>query len=290
MLMTKINPSDKKLVTGVSVGIALALILTGIINLQILKAHLIFELDQLIFLALIIGIFPPAVVNFIDSRWKQNVDKHIPEFLRELSEAGRTGVTLTRALELATKRRYGPLSSELERIVIKLSWGGNLEESFREFGERVGTKLAKRTATIISEVHRSGGDVKDVLDMVSKHLGELQAIDDERASQLKMYVFIIYIAFFIFLIIDFLLVKTLFVKMTAIKESMTESGSGGFFIAGALDLKSITQIMFHMSAIESLFGGLVAGKMGEGSISAGLKHSLTLMIITFLAFYILIWR
>jgi pilus assembly protein TadC len=54
-------------------------------------------------------------------RWRMSVDKNIPEFLRELSEAGRTGVTLTRALDLASKRRYGPLSSELKRVVSKLS-------------------------------------------------------------------------------------------------------------------------------------------------------------------------
>jgi flagellar protein FlaJ len=43
------------------------------------------------------------------------------------------------------------------------------------------------------------------------------------------------------------------------------------------------RIFFHLSLIQGFFGGLVAGKMGEGSISAGLKHSLVMMLLGFVA-------
>jgi flagellar protein FlaJ len=43
------------------------------------------------------------------------------------------------------------------------------------------------------------------------------------------------------------------------------------------------RIFFHLSLIQGLFGGLVAGKMGEGSMSAGLKHSLVMMLLSFVA-------
>ncbi len=102
-------------VFALSIALGLIQVVTLIVNISFLTAQLIFEPDQLLFLGLIIAIFPPAIVNYLDMRWRQSVDKNIPEFLRELSEAGRTGVTLTRALDLASKRRYGPLSSELER-------------------------------------------------------------------------------------------------------------------------------------------------------------------------------
>jgi flagellar protein FlaJ len=38
-----------------------------------------------------------------------------------------------------------------------------------------------------------------------------------------------------------------------------------------------------MTIVQGFFGGLVAGKMGEGSISAGLKHSLIMMILGYVA-------
>ncbi|MBS7629551.1 type II secretion system F family protein, partial [Candidatus Bathyarchaeota archaeon] len=52
---------------------------------------------------------------------------------------------------------------------------------------------------LLSEINRAGGDIRDVLDMVSKHIRELQVIEEERASQLRIYVVIVYVAFFIFL-------------------------------------------------------------------------------------------
>jgi flagellar protein FlaJ len=36
-----------------------------------------------------------------------------------------------------------------------------------------------------------------------------------------------------------------------------------------------------MSVIQALFSGLVAGKMGEGTVSAGLKHSVVLLLVGF---------
>lgn len=283
MFMMRVSKRDKKLVIIISVALGLTQVITVITNEFMFKADLIFKTDQLIFLSLIIALFPPAIINFVDMRWRLSIDKNIPEFLRELSEAGRTGVTLTRALDLASKRRYGPLSSELERIVTKLSWGGNFEDSLKKFAERIETKLAKRTSILLTEINRSGGDIKDVLDTISRHIRELQSIEDERRSQLQTYVGIVYIAFFIFIFIDYILLKTFFAKIEALKESLSDVG--GLFLMKELSYESIKTIMFHMSIMQGLFGGLIAGKMGEGALGAGLKHSLILITIAFLMFY-----
>lgn len=283
MLMARVSKKEKTFVVIVSVLMGLIQVVTFIVNALLFRVPLIFETDQLIFLAMIIAIFPPSIVNYLDMRWRQGVDKNIPEFLRELAEAGRTGITLTRALDLASRRRYGPLSSELKRVVARLSWGGNFEETLKSFADRVETKLARRTAILLSEINRSGGDIKEVLEMISRHIRELQTIEEERRSQLRTYVAIVYVAFFIFLFIDYVLLKTFFGRLESLKG--LASGGGGSLFGGGLDLKSITTILFHMSTIQGLFGGLVAGKMGEGALGAGLKHCLLLIVISFLAFY-----
>ncbi len=282
MLMLRVPKRDRMIVLGISIGLGLIQAATILVNTMIFKAPLILGADQLLFITVIVMLFPPAVVNFLDMRWRMSVDRNIPEFLRELSEAGRTGVTLTRALDLASKRRYGPLSSELERVVAKISWGGNFEDALRDFGRRVDTKLAKRTTVLLSEISRSGGEIRDVLDIVSKHIRELQTIEEERMSQLRMYVAIVYLAFFIFLFIDYVLVQTFFAKIESLKGAVKESG--GLFLMAEMSLATIKTSMFHMSVVQGIFGGLVAGKMGEAAIGAGLKHSLVLIVIAFVVF------
>jgi len=281
LFMLRVSKKDRRIVWGVSAGIGVALAATAIAAQFLFTLPLIFETDQLIFISLILAIFPPAMVEYLDARWKLSADKNIPEFLRELAEAGRTGVTLTRAIDLASKRKYGPLSTELERVTVKLSWGGKLEEALNDFAERIDTRLARRTTVLITEIYRSGGEIRDVLEIVSKHAGELESIEEERRSQLKMYVAIIYVAFFVFLFIDSILLKTIFAQMASLKE--TTRAQGGLFSIG--DIESIQRMMFHMCIVEGLFGGLVAGKMGEGSIGAGLKHSVILMTVGFLTFF-----
>jgi archaeal flagellar protein FlaJ len=38
-----------------------------------------------------------------------------------------------------------------------------------------------------------------------------------------------------------------------------------------------------MVLVQGFFGGSVAGKMGEGTISSGLKHSIVMMLMGYLA-------
>jgi len=280
--MARVTKKEKMFVAVVSILIAVIQLATFVANALFFRSPLIFTSDQLLFLALILAIFPPSIVNYLDVRWRMSVDKNIPEFLRELSEAGRTGVTLTRALDLASKRRYGPLSSELKRVVSKLSWGANFEETLKSFADRVETRLARRTAILLTEVNRSGGDIREVLEVISKHMRELQTIEEERRSELRTYVGIVYVAFFIFLFIDYVLLKTFFARIEEMKTAVTEGG--GMFSMQELDVKTVTSIMFHMSVIQGIFGGLVAGKMGEGAIGAGMKHCLLMIVIAFLAF------
>ena len=42
--------------------------------------------------------------------------------------------------------------------------------------------------------------------------------------------------------------------------------------------------MFNMALVESVFGGLAAGKIGAGSYVAGIKHIVIMVVISVIAF------
>jgi flagellar protein FlaJ len=92
-------------------------------------------------------------------------------------------------------------------------------------------------------------------------------LDKERRTQTRPYIAIIYVAFFVFLFTLVLLFRSFFSSMQ------------GLSILGAGMPQSATERMFfHITYIQAFFGGLVAGKMGDGAIRAGLRHSLVLML------------
>jgi flagellar protein FlaJ len=45
-----------------------------------------------------------------------------------------------------------------------------------------------------------------------------------------------------------------------------------------------TLLFFHASLIQGFCSGLVAGKMGSGSISAGVKHSVIMVLVAYVVF------
>ncbi|MFN6992553.1 MAG: hypothetical protein ACK4MM_07540 [Fervidobacterium sp.] len=47
-------------------------------------------------------------------------------------------------------------------------------------------------------------------------------------------------------------------------------------------------LFFSMVIVQAICGGLVAGQISEGSIKAGIKHSLILLVVTFGIFFILV--
>jgi len=268
MKMPKIEKRAKKIAWIVSVSLASAIILF---------AYLMFwnkaVFDDFVFFATMIAVFPPTILNYIDYKWRKAIGEHLPDLFRSIVQAQETGMTLPQALEEASKRDYGPLTAELKKMNAQISWGLSFEEAIQALSKRVDTLLVQRTVPLITEASRSGGHVEKVFDPTGKFIQTTLLLDKERRNQTRPYVAIIYVAFFVFLFTIILLFKSFFVEV------------GGSPILGAAVMtpEEMQRIFFHMTTIQAFFGGLVAGKMSEGTINAGLKHSLILMLCGYIA-------
>ena len=149
----------------------------------------------------------------------------------------------------------------------------------RAFANRARTKLAQRVATLITEVARSGGDTQEIMEQVNRNIGELQSIDRERQAQMRPYSVVVYIAFGVFLFTDIMLIRTFFTQIVNMQSSVlqTAGGGGGVFGGiGSVNISLLKTILFHATVIQAIFGGLIAGKMSEGKLGAGLKHTVLL--------------
>ena len=291
--MPKIEPKEKQIVAVVSIALGILIAIASLLSIFVLHSKMPFDWDQMIVVGLMVAIFPPSIIEVMDLRWQHGIDKNIPRLLREIAESGRTGLTFTRAIEVSAERDYGPLTKELNQLVAQLSWGSSIEEAFHAFALRARTKLAQRTSDLIVEVARSGGDTQEVMEQVNKHIGELQSIDRERYAQMRPYAAVVYIAFGVFLFTDVLLIRSFFTQIVELQAKvMATSGAGGggvFAGAGSVDVGFLKKVLYHAVIIQALFGGLIAGKMSEGRIGAGLKHTLLLLVIAFVTFLLFVW-
>ncbi len=230
--------------------------------------------DEYILLALVITFFPPAVLDYVDYRWKRSVDRHLPDLFRSIVQTQKTGMTLPQAVEEASKRNYGGMTKELQRMVAQMSWGVPFEEALQSMGKRVDTPLMKQTIPLILEAQRSGGRIEKVFEPLESFVQTTLTFDAERKTQTRPYIAIIYIAFFVFLFTIIMLFKSFFVDTVEYELNQFE----------LMPPNEARSIFFHMSSIQAFFGGLVAGKMGEGTVGGGLKHSVILLACGYLAF------
>lgn len=266
--MPKIERKVKKITWAVSATSASTIIVFGLLTYW---GNSLF--DEAVFFAIIAAVFPPAILTYLDYQWRKAIDEHLPDLFRSIVQAQETGMTLPQALEDAAKRDYGPLTAELRKMTTQISWGMSFEEALLALGKRVSTVLMQRTVPMIIEASRSGGHVEKVFDPMGKFIQTTLLLDKERRTQTRPYTAIVYVAFFVFVFTIVLLFKSFFVST----EQLPMLGTA------VMSPEAIKRLFFHMTVVQSLFGGLVAGKMGEGTINAGLKHSLILMICGYLA-------
>ena len=264
----KVEVWEKRVAWSVSSILASAVVFTALLRLRGLPLF-----DEYMLLAVIIAIFPAAVLDYVDYRWKCSIDEHLPDLFRMIVQAEKVGMTLPQALEEASKRRYGPLASELKRMVAQMSWGKSFEDAFQSFGERVGTSLIRRSIPLVIEAGRSGGRIEKVFEPMGKFVQSTLTAEKERQAQTRPYVAIVYVAFFVFLFTVIMLFKIFFVQTAELPV----------LNASLLSVNEARTLFFYMSAMQAMFGGLVAGKMGEGTVSAGLKHSVILLLVGYLA-------
>jgi len=266
--MPKIDQKIKKTVWVTSVAAAVAIILFDVLAYS---GSVLF--DDMIFFAAIAGVTPPALISYIDYKWRKAIDEHLPDLFRSIVQAQETGMTLVQALQNAAKRNYGPLTAELKKMNAQISWGMPFEQALLNMGKRVNTVLVQRTVPMIIEASRSGGRVEKVFDPMGKFIQTTLMLDKERRTQTRPYIAIIYVAFFVFLFTIILLFRSFFTNMNDLSQLAT----------AAIPSSELQRIFFRMTSIQAFFGGLVAGKMGDGTVTAGLKHSLILMLAGYIA-------
>jgi flagellar protein FlaJ len=242
--------------------------------------------------AIIVAAGPSMIINMRKEKRADSIDQYLPLFLLNLVGAMQSGMTLLRAIEHAAERDFGSLTPELKNLKINISWGMPYEEAFEQFGNRIGTVMGRRVAGMLHISLISGGDTTRTIDTIQRFVSDMRNLDKERKSAMKPYIITIYIAFGVFLVTSILLVDNFFYEIETVQAQLKDSVRGSsipptFSALLGMNIDQLTDTLFHMSIIEAVFGGLAAGKIGEGKFMAGIKHVQILVVITIVAFSII---
>jgi len=257
-----------------------------LVQLKIMKALVIgpvsigTSLDFIIF-AIFLSTGTFGTYEYIRLRRVRKIDARFPDFVRDLAEARRAGLTFTKAIMYASKGNYGVLTSEIKKISQQISWGSSVDDALNAFAKRVNTKLIKRTISLIVEASRSGGNVADVLDAASNDAREIRLLETERRANMMSYVAVIYVGMGVFLMIIVILCGSFI-------PAMTGYGSEGLSTVmrakGGITKEDIIPVFFYANLSQSIGMGLVTGVFEEGNVLSGVKHVFIMVLVTWLVF------
>jgi archaeal flagellar protein FlaJ len=207
------------------------------------------------------------------------IEERLPDFLRDVAEAGRFGMTLPDAIVVASTGRYGLLTDEIKKMASQLEWGVPVATALRLFEERVPTPLVQRVVSIVTRANEAGGNVADVLTMVAHDTREAQLAQQSRQISMLTYVTVIYIAFFVFLVTIYIMAAVFLPQMILAGQGVASSslaGSGG--VALQFTFVPVLFLAFMVAVIVHAVGdGVMAGILFNGRVAEGLQHA-TIML------------
>jgi archaeal flagellar protein FlaJ len=246
--------------------------------------------DTIIGLGVIVALAPVAYVSFNNYRYVKSVEKNIPRFLRDILESTDSGIILPTALIRTSTSDYGPISKEIGIAMTKFSLGYDFRDSIMETCAKLKHPYMLQVGLIIVEAYSSGGKMHDVLNSSVVLFNGLEQYTEEKQSELRPYTQLVYISVIIFLVIALIITAQFIGPLNKLPtgsagQSGLASGGGHFNInLSKISPVYFESIFFLAGLFESIFGGIVAGKLVDGSSSAGLRHSLTLLAITIIVF------
>ncbi|MFA4861869.1 type II secretion system F family protein [Methanoregula sp.] len=215
---------------------------------------------------LIIGFMVPVVIAYEGRRWYvRNVEAHLPEFLRELSDMKDIGITLQEAIHRISGARLGVLSSELSVASRDIEAGAYVNTALVRMEARIGLVSVKRAISLLVRASEITTNLRQIFIIAITDLEHYLRLKSERANTTIVYVMIIYLSFGIYL-------------YTAYQLNVPFLSSfKGHNLSISLDSAGNLTEMFRIGIILATFSGIMAGQFSSNSVLAGFKHSIVLL-------------
>ncbi len=261
----------------IGIGISVVLLIISIIFL-INSKFFFFVLG----IAVLIGITPFIITIIQESRIASEKEEMFIEFARNLVESVKAGTPISKSIINVKNKPYGVLSPHIDKLANQIYLGVPLKACLQVFSRDVNNSTVSRALTLIGQAEREGGDIGEILRSVAEAVSLSDKLKKERKAAISTLVVQGYIIFFVFMIIILVMQFKILPMLSGIAEIGVSSDIGIGVSVGAVSSGEISGAFLFLLLIQGFFSGLAIGKLAEGSIKAGIKHSFSLMLISFL--------
>jgi flagellar protein FlaJ len=249
----------------------------------------------LIGIGVLIGAIPFMLSTVYETKVETEKEEMFLEFARNLVESVKVGTPISKSIINMKEKGHGILSPHIEKLANQISLGVPIHSALQIFSKDINNKTISRAITIIGEAERAGGDIGEILESVAGAVKTSDKLKKERRATISTLVAQGYIIFFIFVAIILIMqfkilpmlsgvnVEGVGASLSGVGLTGTPSTSAGSLTGGETNISKELSISFlYLLLIQGLFSGLMIGKLSEGNVKAGIKHSFALMTVSFI--------
>jgi len=241
----------------------------------------------LIGIALVVLALPFVAGIIIETNLEREKNERFLEFSRNLAESVKSGTPIGQSIINMRSKNFGSLTGHIQKLANQISLGIPINQSFQIFAADIGSNTIQRAVTLIREAELAGGQIDRILDSVAKSIYQIEKLKKERKAAIYNLVVQGYIIFFIFIGI-MLIMQFKILPLTADIGSL--GGISSFDRASELPgvtgaratPEQLARPFLYLLLVQGTFTGFAVGKLAEGSMKAGIKHSFILVITAFL--------
>ena len=239
-------------------------------------------------IGVLIGVTPFMLTLMQESKDEKEKEEMFIEFSRSLVESVKSGTPIVKSIINIQNKPFVVLSPHIKKLANQVALGIPLTRALVIFARDVDNLTVSRAVALIGEAERAGGDIGTVLESVATSVAEINKLKKERRAAIYNLVVQGYIIFFIFIAI-------VLVMQFKILPILGDIGQGANFNTigviedqptGPSSADDVSRAFFYLLIAQGLFTGLFIGKLTEGNIKAGIKHSFVLVLIGFLVYAI----
>jgi len=233
-------------------------------------------------IGILFGIAPFVYSIIIETKIVTQKEEMFLEFARNLVESVKAGNPISKSIINVRDKNYGVLSENIQKLANQIYLGVPLNTALQIFAKDVNNKTVSRALTLIGQAEKAGGDIGEILESVAEAVNMSDKLKKERKAVISTLVVQGYIIFFVFLVIILVMQFKILPMVSGLAniEAIGSVGIGGS--GGEVDPAEISSSFLYLLLVQGFFSGLAIGKLAEGSIKSGIRHSFALTLISFL--------
>jgi len=233
-------------------------------------------LPMLISICFLIISIPPAISYHKIAKKNFSAEEGMPSFLRDVTEARKTGLSPEKSIIHASKRKgHGKFSEQLRLIRDQLEWGVSLRKIFGNIKREIQSWPVLVNFLILVETIEVGGGSMTAFEILSEYSEKNRDIEKNKRAMLKPYIVLS-------LIWSILMALTI----TSMIYVLTQISFPGLVETPFVVIRSYVGLFSAGIIFQCWLSGFFIGKISEGSFAAGFKYSAILVVACYLSLLI----